>query len=494
MAANKLWSSKQGHSPKDAQAHLLQQVAGKLYDSQILCDLVESLGISWKKLATLRLSGLTRLVPPRESSAKSVKFNRASSHFFYYVVVVKCEYFNAGGSIKDRIAKRMVEEAEKDGRLQPGATIIEPTSGNTGIGLALAGAVKDYPVIITLPEKMSAEKVNTLVGLGATVLRTPTEAASESPESHISLAGRLRDSIPNAVILDQYSNPNNPLAHYYGTAEELWEACDGKLDVVVIGAGTGGTISGIAKRLKELNPNVYIVGVDPMGSILAGPCPEEHLKPYMVEGIGYDFIPKVLDLALVDRWIKSNDADSFHMARRLIREEGLLVGGSSGTAMAAAIQVAKEMNLGADKRLAVILPDSVRNYMNKFLSDDWMLIKKFIEPKKSSINLPGKIHVYADTRVVKKSDIDLKHPNTVVLYDDGTVAGVLSPEKAFQAMLDGKQAEPCKAINCDFALIDTSMPIQAALQYLKTPYPAVLMDGDHVVGLVDKAASLSRFA
>ncbi|KAI8062509.1 cystathionine beta-synthase [Gongronella butleri] len=294
-------------------------------------------------------------------------------------LLAKCEFFNAGGSVKDRIAMRMIEEAEKAGTIKPGvSTIIEPTSGNTGIGLALAGAVKGYRVIITLPEKMSQEKVDVLKALGAEIIRTPTEAAWDAPESHISIAKKLRDEIPNAVILDQYGNPYNPVAHYDTTAEEILQACDGKLDMLVAGAGTGGTITGLAAKIKEKCPNCQIVGVDPVGSILAQP---ESLNTdaggYQVEGIGYDFIPDVLQRKLVDQWFKSEDKPSFLMSRRLIREEGLLCGGSSGTAMYAACQVAKSLKEG--QRCVVILPDSVRNYMTKFLNDDWMREKGFTD-------------------------------------------------------------------------------------------------------------------
>ncbi|KAL7748604.1 cystathionine beta-synthase [Sorochytrium milnesiophthora] len=295
-------------------------------------------------------------------------------------ILVKCEYFNAGGSVKDRIARRMGEEAEKAGILKPGFTIIEPTSGNTGIGLALAAAVKGYRCIITLPEKMSQEKVDVLKALGAEIIRTPTEAAWDSPESHIGVAKRLNKEIANSVILDQYGNPNNPLAHYHGTAEEIVEATGGKVDVFVASAGTGGTLSGTAKKLKEKIPGIKIVGLDPHGSILAQP---ESLNTsnsmYQVEGIGYDFIPDALDRSLVDRWFKTEDKESFLMARRLIRHEGLLCGGSSGTAVAGAVRAIREMKLPSGSRVVVILPDSVRNYMTKFLNDGWMQQHGFMD-------------------------------------------------------------------------------------------------------------------
>lgn len=289
----------------------------------------------------------------------------------------KCEFLNPGGSVKDRIGYYMVEKAEQMGEIKPGDTLIEPTSGNTGIGIALAAAVKGYKVIITMPEKMSHEKQVVLEALGAKIYRTPTEAAWNSPESHISLAYRLLKEIPNSHILDQYANPDNPGVHYQFTAAEILEDMDGRLDMVVMTAGTGGTITGVAKRLKELNPAIQIIGVDPIGSILGGGT---EIKSYLVEGIGYDFIPQVLDNSLVDEYIKINDRDSFLMARRLIREEGLLVGGSSGSAVWAMLQVAKRLKAG--QRCLTILPDSIRNYLTKFVDDKWMLQHEFVEGSK----------------------------------------------------------------------------------------------------------------
>lgn len=290
----------------------------------------------------------------------------------------KCEFFNAGGSVKDRIGLRMIEDAEKSGRIKPGDTLIEPTSGNTGIGLALAAAIKGYKMVITLPEKMSMEKVNIMKLLGCQIIRTPTEAAWDSPESHISVANRLLSEIPNSHILDQYANPGNPMAHYDHTAEEIWAQTKGKIDMIVMSAGTGGTITGTAKKLKEKDAKIHVVGVDPHGSILALPesLNNEAGPPYQVEGIGYDFIPKVLEREYVDSWIKSRDAESFKMSRDLIRLEGLLCGGSCGSAMYCALEACKDLT--EDQVCVVVLPDSSRNYMSKFISTEWMVEKKFM--------------------------------------------------------------------------------------------------------------------
>jgi cystathionine beta-synthase len=295
-----------------------------------------------------------------------VRLNRVGSEFGCEIFA-KCEFLNPGGSLKDRIGVRMILEAEKEGRIKPGDTLIEATSGNTGIGLALAAAVRGYRLIITMPMKMSQEKQVVLEALGAEIVRTPTEAAHDSPDSLFGVAKRLNEEIPNSHILDQYTNRANVDAHYHGTAGEIIEQTGGRLDFFVTGVGTGGTITGCGRRLKEAIPGVQIVGADPVGSILGGGEPG---PPYKVEGIGYDFFPEVLDNSVVDRYVKTQDQESFDLALRCIREEGLLCGGSSGSAVAAALEVARTE--GPGKRIVVILGDGVRNYLTKFLSPRWM--------------------------------------------------------------------------------------------------------------------------
>jgi cystathionine beta-synthase len=338
---------------------------------------------------------------------------------------------------------KMLRDAEASGRIKPGDTLIEPTSGNTGIGLAMAAAVRGYRVIITMPEKMSQEKQVVLEALGAEIIRTPTEAAWDAPESHIGVARRLREIIPNSHILDQYANPSNPNAHEAGTGREIIDQCGGKLDAVVMTAGTGGTITGVAKVVKREVPGCKIIGVDPEGSILAGPG---EIKSYKVEGIGYDFIPDVLDRRLVDRWIKSNDKDSFLVARQLIRQEGLLVGGSSGSAVWAAMQVCRE--LGPNKRVVVILPDSIRNYLSKFVDDRWMRQQGFFQADwevgsvGDVMRVIGRRDVIAldvNERVNRATDLFKEHGiSQMPVLDAGKLTGILTESDLLHQLMSGR--------------------------------------------------------
>lgn len=286
-------------------------------------------------------------------------------------VYAKVEALNPGGSVKDRVGVAMISEAERRGWLRPGGTIIEATAGNTGVGLAMAGAVKGYRCIFVLPDKMSGEKIRLLKAYGAEVVITPTNVPPDSPESYNGVADRLAREIPGAWRPNQFANLANPEVHYRVTGREIWEQTDGRVTAFVAGVGTGGTISGVGRYLKEQNPDVRVIGADPEGSVLSGDSP----KPWKVEGIGEDFVPKTLNSQVVDEWVRVTDAESFHAARSLARREGILVGGSSGTAVAAALRYARRLT--ADHLVVVLCADTGRNYMTKFFDDDWLAENHF---------------------------------------------------------------------------------------------------------------------
>ncbi|WP_396327944.1 cystathionine beta-synthase [Kitasatospora sp. CM 4170] len=282
-------------------------------------------------------------------------------------VLAKVEYFNPGGSVKDRIAMRMIEAAEASGALKPGGTIVEPTSGNTGVGLAIVAQQKGYKCIFVCPDKVSTDKINTLRAYGAEVVVCPTAVAPEHPDSYYNVSDRLVRETPNAWKPDQYSNPDNPASHYYSTGPELWEQTEGKITHFVAGVGTGGTISGTGNYLKEVSGGkVKVIGADPEGSVYSGGTG----RPYLVEGVGEDFWPTAYDRNVADGIVAVSDKDSFQMTRRLAKEEGLLVGGSCGMAVVAALEVARD--LGPDDVVVVLLPDGGRGYLSKIFNDDWM--------------------------------------------------------------------------------------------------------------------------
>ncbi len=406
----------------------------------------------------------------------------------------KCEFFNPGGSVKDRIGYLMVTDAEKSGRIKPGDTLIEPTSGNTGIGLALAGAVKGYRVIITMPEKMSREKQVILEALGAEIIRTPTEAAWDAPESHIGVAKKLQKELPNAHILDQYSNPSNPKAHYEFTGQEILDDLGGKVDMVVVSAGTGGTISGVARRVKEKNPACIVVGADPLGSILAGDGP---IHSYKVEGIGYDFVPEVLDRKLVDKWVKTADRESFQLARRLIREEGLLVGGSCGATLYAGLKEAKRLKKG--QNCVVLLSDGVRNYMSKFVDDKWMRDNRFsgVDAIEGAVGklLPGKPTLLSLKHGATIADaiqlMTSKGISQIPITHGDQLIGMVKEDDVLQYLATGEVTTGSSVqdvMDRTVPTVEESTPISALQEILMYASCAVVVDGrtpKHIVTKID---------
>lgn len=371
-----------------------------------------------------------------------IKLNRITKDI-KSAIFVKAEFLNPGGSVKDRIGLRMIEAAEKEGLLKPGGTIIEATAGNTGVGLALVAAIKKYRCIFVMPDKMSQDKMTLLKAYGAEVVVTPTAVPPDSPESYNGVADRLAKEIPGAYRPNQFANQNNPLAHYVTTGPEIWEDTGGKVEVFVASMGTGGTISGTAKYLKEKNPHIVIVGADPEGSILSGDSP----KSYKVEGIGEDFIPKTFNRQVVDEMIRVSDKESFNTARRLAREEGLLVGGSSGTAVAAALKYAQQLK--KPKYMVVLLPDTGRNYLTKMYSDAWMQENGFWEGEEIKItkikeilnekkDLPPIISVHSQDILSKA--VKLMHGYNISqlpVVDHGKVVGSLQEASLMKLLHDG---------------------------------------------------------
>src|SRR5438094_8120298 len=291
-------------------------------------------------------------------------------------ILAKLEYLNPGGSVKDRIGLALIEKAEAEGKLEPGGTIVEPTSGNTGVRLAIAAAKKGYRCIFVMPDKMSQEKISMLRAYGAEVVICPTAVPADSPESYYSVSDRLAEEIPGGFKPDQYSNMSNPEAHYLQTGPEIFEETGGEIAAIVISVGTGGTISGVGRYFRERKPEVLIVVADPEGSVYTAQ-EERDVHPYLVEGIGKDTWPKTMDPSVVDEWVRVSDRDSFLIARRLAREEGLLVGGSGGTTVWAALEIARQFGPGAT--ILTMIPDSGRSYLSKFYDDNWMLEHGLVE-------------------------------------------------------------------------------------------------------------------
>jgi cystathionine beta-synthase len=436
-------------------------------------------------------------------------------------VAAKLEMLNPGGSVKDRIGIRMVEEAERKGWLKPGGTIVEPTSGNTGVGLAMAAAVKGYSCIFVMPDKVAPEKVALLRAYGAQVVTTPTAVERDSPESYYSVADRLTREVPNAFQPNQYFNPMNPRTHYETTGPEIWEQTGGQVTHFVAGVGTGGTISGVAKYLKERNPAIQVIGADPEGSIYTQP---DNMHTYKVEGVGEDFWPGTFDPTLVDAWSKVSDRDSFLAARRLTREEGILIGGSGGLALHAALETAREVD-DPEALVVVLLPDSGRGYLSKIFNDDWMrengFLSRFSQPTRvgtvvaaRSGETPTVVAIGCDQTVAEAIELLREHDisqlpvvrtGTPLSGDDGaarievqSVAGSVQERGLLYHLFRNPDALHHKistVMDGPFPLVDANEEVERVVPMLASGAPAVLVQRDGaIIGVVTRADVLEYVA
>ena len=410
-------------------------------------------------------------------------------------LLAKVEYLNPGGSVKDRIGLAMVEQAERQGLLKPGGTIIEATAGNTGVGLALVAAIRGYRCIFVMPDKMSADKVNLLKAYGAEVVITPTSVAPDSPESYNGVAERLAREIPNSYRPNQFGNADNPQAHYRTTGPEIWDDTDGELDVFVAGMGTGGTISGVGRYLKECNAAITVVGADPEGSVLSGGSP----KPYKVEGIGEDFVPATFSRQVIDEMIRVGDAESFLMARRLAREEGLLVGGSAGTAVAAAIKFAQRLPAG--KVIVALLPDNGRSYLSKIFNDEWMQQQGFLEPLQRRVSAEQVLRAKSAFSGLIAVGPDETAAQAVILLDrygisqlpvvqEGRVVGALSEVTLAKLLHDGVDLRSRRAeqvMGAPMPQVEVSVDVSEVYRLLLAGHSGVVVvRGGEAVGLLTR--------
>lgn len=416
-------------------------------------------------------------------------------------VFAKVEFFNPGGSVKDRIGIGIIEEAEREGRLKPGGTIVEATSGNTGLGLAIAAAVKGYHCIFTMPDKMSIEKIRLLRAFGAEVIVTPTAVPHESPESYTEVAKRIVRETPNSILANQYYNPKNPEAHYLTTGPEIWEQTGGQITHFVCGIGTGGTITGTGRYLKERNSAIKVIGIDPKGSVLREYFYTKKFSPvfktYKVEGIGQDYVPGVLQFQFVDDVIEVTDRESFLMARRLTREEGIFVGGSAGTAMAGALKYAER--LGSDDIVVVLLPDTGERYLSKIYNDDWMRENRFLIPEKITIGyvleskrgVPDLVSIDPAATVRKALDLINEHNvSQLPVMESGTAVGSIEESELMSAVIANPatfDASVSSVMKPPFPSVARDEPINHAISFLSKKNPAVLVeDGKKVVGILTR--------
>jgi cystathionine beta-synthase len=415
-------------------------------------------------------------------------------------LVAKLEFLNAGGSVKDRPAVAMIDAAERDGRLKPGGTIVEPTSGNTGVGLAIVAARRGYRCVFIMPDKMAPEKIALLRAYGAEVIVCPTAVSPEHPDSYYSVSNRLATEIPNAFKPDQYSNPANPQSHFDSTGPEIWRQTAGRITHFVAGIGTGGTISGTGRYLKSVNPDVQIIGADPEGSVYSGGSG----RPYLVEGIGEDFWPTTYDPSVVDRVVMVSDRDSFLTARRVTREEGILVGGSAGTAVWAAVHVGRE--LSRDDVVVVLIPDSGRGYLSKLYNDGWMADFGFLRASGQTLadvlarkgnDIPELVHVHPEETV--RSAIEILREfgvsqMPVVSHEPPVVAAEVRGSVHERDLLDAAFKDPSvldrpleNVMGPALPMLGGGEPVEDGVAALESSSAVVVLDGGHPVGILTRS-------